>query len=426
VVTTRQCIEGALNCRQDEVATCWQYRWVIQLGLTLSYLVTLASLGALVGLVLTPGTRDGESGYLNFDLTIEPAGDARYRVESGGDRGAEGTAYFDLPDDFVSDDFWHRCLRGPLRGEPVDAATGITRPQPPGEELFRKVFQGEVSTSFQSYRDKARGRSGLRIRLRLNGVPELASLPWEYMHDGSGFLALSERTSLVRYLKLNKSTDTLEVKPPLRILVMIAQHRDWAELAADEEFRRLVKALKPLGNRIAIERLQGATREALERRLTAHGEKPIHVFHFIGHGGFSQIADQGVLYFEDQNGKNRPIEGEDLAYLLIQHPSLRLAVLNACQGAWSSPKDVFAGTAQNLVRQGVPAVIAMQRTIADQTSLRFAEVFYRALADCKALDACVGSARWSLHEQHNEEWGVPVLYLRATDEHLFTLADQEA
>src|SRR3954463_10066004 len=41
--------------------------------------------------------------------------------------------------------------------------------------------------------------------------------------------------------------------------------------------------------------------------------------------------------------------------------SLRLAVLNSCEGARNSRTDPFAGTATTLVRQGsVPAVVAMQ------------------------------------------------------------------
>ena len=81
--------------------------------------------------------------------------------------------------------------------------------------------------------------------------------------------------------------------------------------------------------------------------------------------------------FEDEDGNGVPVGGPSLAYLLQDHPSLRLAVLNACNGARASRDDTFAGTAQVLVQRGVPAVIAMQSEVMDETACGFAEKFYR-------------------------------------------------
>ena len=52
--------------------------------------------------------------------------------------------------------------------------------------------------------------------------------------------------------------------------------------------------------------------------------------------------------------------------------SLRLAILNACEGGRTSRLDPFAGSAQTLVQQGIPAVIAMQFEIADDVASTFA------------------------------------------------------
>ena len=54
-----------------------------------------------------------------------------------------------------------------------------------GEALFATVFAGEVGARFKSSLDIAgRQGTGLRIRLRLAAVPELAALPWEYLRNG--------------------------------------------------------------------------------------------------------------------------------------------------------------------------------------------------------------------------------------------------
>lgn len=53
-----------------------------------------------------------------------------------------------------------------------------------------------------------------------------------------------------------------------------------------------------------------------------------------------------------------PLPG--LGLLLQDERSLRLAVLNSCEGARSSHVDPFSGAAASLVHYGVPAVIGMQ------------------------------------------------------------------
>ena len=109
--------------------------------------------------------------------------------------------------------------------------------------------------------------------------------------------------------------------------------------------------------------------------------------------------------------------------LLHDQDSLRLAILNACEGARSSRQDPFAGSAQSLVQQGIPAVIAMQFEIADDVASTFAHEFYGALADGLPIDASVTEARKAIFAGGREiEWATPVLYLRAPDGRIFDVA----
>ncbi len=122
------------------------------------------------------------------------------------------------------------------------------------------------------------------------------------------------------------------------------------------------------------------------------------------------------------DGRRRPVSGQDLGTLLHDHRSLRLVILNSCEGARSSPTDPFAGAAQSLVQQGIPAVIAMQFEITDEAAITLSHEFYSALADGYAVDTALGEARKAIFAGGNEvEWGTPVLYMRSTSGRLFKM-----
>jgi hypothetical protein len=423
----------AMGLDPARIHPCWNGTWAIELALALSYLLTLGSAGTIAGLLMVPAeprSPGAPPGYLDFDLWIDQKSEGLYRAKAwSGAAGFEAAGSFALPAVLADGDLLRAGGGSPRGGAGAAGGAEGATPERIGDELFRAVFQGELLKAFQGCLAAARHGAGLRIRLRLNDVPHLAGLPWEYLYDaeGQGFLALSARTPVVRYLELSEGLPTLLVEPPLRVLAVIATPRGYRELAeADEEWRRLGAALEPLrrGGRIEVERLARPTSEALEARLRAG--PPVHVLHFVGHGGFSELRGEGVLVLEDERGDGVPLGGPALAYLLQDHPSLRLAVLNACNGARSSPDDAFAGTAQTLVQHGVPAVIAMQSEVMDETACGFAEKLYRALAAGLPVDACVGEVRRALAAERNPEWGTPVLYLRATDGRLFALEDEGA
>jgi len=106
---------------------------------------------------------------------------------------------------------------------------------------------------------------------------------------------------------------------------------------------------------------------------------------------------------------------------------VRLALLNACEGAYASQTDIFASTAATLVQQGIPAVIAMQYEITDDAAIEFSEQFYDALTAGLPVDSAVTDARRAVAVAINNtlEWGIPVLFMRAPDGEIFTFAEGE-
>ena len=174
------------------------------------------------------------------------------------------------------------------------------------------------------------------------------------------------------------------------------------------------------GRLISLERLEAATLPALQARLRRGS---VHLLHFIGHGFFDPGSNRGGLVFEDQAGRQEIVPAETLGMLLHDHTPLRLTFLNACEGARGGRSDPFAGVAQRLVQQGVPAVLAMQFPISDAAAIALSQEFYHALADGYPCDAALSEARKAIVALGNShEWGTPVLFSRSSDNRLIDLA----
>ncbi|MDR7419080.1 MAG: CHAT domain-containing protein [Armatimonadota bacterium] len=372
----------------------------------------------------------GAPAYLDFHLLVYPSGTG-YRAQVVGAPGGDASATFTNPfTEAELDRFVRQLGIGRRRG--LGAAQIAARREAAkalGSRLYAAVFAGELGQCLRSSLDQAKKETkGLRIRLNLTDTPELADLPWEFLYDTSldRFVGLSTETPIVRYLALPQPAEPLVVALPLRVLVVIASPQGHPALDASQEWAKVNDALGDLQRvgRLTLERMEGATLSGLQQTLR-HAE--YHVLHFIGHGGFDPSTQEGVLLFEDDTGRAAHVSGEELGTLLRDHASMRLVVLNACEGARSSRADPFSGVAQRLVRQGVPSVVAMQFEITDRAAIAFAHEFYRATSDGYPVEAAVAEGRKALATSGPElEWGIPVLHLRAPDGHIFRVDEAGA
>jgi len=364
--------------------------------------------------------------YDRLIIRIEPSARRQgYQVSVEGEEG-EGQGWFRLP--FASLDIENFVLRmSRRRGTRRVETAESERAKMFGRELFDALFQGEVRDVYRScLADARRQNRGLRVTLALTKVPELMDVPWEYLYDEPDFLAVSAWTPVVRYLDVARPRAPLAVTPPLRVLGMISDVVDLPRLDVEGERQRLEAALRPLRaqGRVEVHWTQAATLDALLRKLH-HGD--FHILHFVGHGGYDETREDGVLLFQGQDGRSHEITGERLATILQDHRSLRLVVLNACEGARSSQSDPFAGVAASLVQRGIPAVVAMQFEITDDAALTFAAYFYEALAQGDPVDGAVAHARLGIFASGNDlEWGTPVLFLRSADGRVFELHGEQA
>ncbi len=356
--------------------------------------------------------------YLDFDLQItrvadgfavrvlqSPAGQASARIEAG---------WLKMFDYAAAGDGW----QAPTAAGASDQAMRA------GQALFQAVFREAVLVCWgQSLIEARHSASGLRIKLRLSEAPELMALPWEYLFDltQDRFLALSAETSLVHYLDLPRKAAPLIVALPVHILVVVATPADLPRLDSDQEWRVLQDAMRHLikTGAVTLERLDMASLAELQARLRT---RPYHVMHFIGHGAFMEGSGQGALMFCRPDGGAVAVTARDLALVVGDIPSLRLVVLNGCQGSRVSRIDPFSGIAQALVRQGIPAALAMHSAISDQTAITLTREFYSALTSGQPVDAALAEARKAIATQlHSLEWGAPRLVMHTADGRLWEI-----
>ena len=273
-----------------------------------------------------------------------------------------------------------------------------------GSQLFEAVFKGPVRDVLR----EAQSRGPVRIRLRVNAA-DLADVPWEYLYDRSKgrYLALRSDSPVVRTFVTGTSVAEKLTSRELNVLVMVAGGGG-AELSVEEEFAQLEQELGSAAN-VSLTRLATPTIAALQAALREPGAE-YHVFHFIGHGSFDDQAEAAALYLEDDAGQPIPVPAEQLTRILSDHDSLRLVMLNSCEGARTSVSDPQSGLAQKLFVGGVQVVIAMQYELTDPAALTFSRLLYSGLAEHQPVEQAVTEARKLLD---GREWATPVVFMRS-------------
>ncbi len=366
--------------------------------------------------------------YLDFDVEVAPRPTGDYDVTVVQSPAGEATAQMAFPyDRLVLQNKIQGLQIALLRSGGSRRAVTATEDQEAvqllGRDLFAALFSGDVANRLDVSRTMAKSQGkGVRIKLRF-GAPELGALPWEYLYDSNrgDYLALGVSTPIVRYLPIPQPIMPFQVAPPLRVLAMASGPRDLGVLDSQRERQRLEMALEPLRSTgiVELEWVRGEFWQDLQESLW-HG--PWHIFHFVGHGGFSERRGSGVLYLAGADGNAEELSATDLARLLGDHDPLRLALLNSCDTAQGASTDIFSSTAAALVRFGTPAVVAMQFEITDDAAIEFSRVFYSTISNGMPVDSAVAEARKSVAlKSHSYEWGTPVLFMRSPDGILFDI-----
>ena len=329
--------------------------------------------------------------FEDFDLTVERVGDLyRTRVIASQVGEVLGTP-FSLS--VLTVETGGRTL------EP-EVARGL------GTRLFEAAFSGEVRKAFIRSRQHAdeRGR-GLRLRLRLSSVPELATLPWELLYSPSegGFLSL--RVPIVRYVETRKPGPISREPGPLRVLTVLDPLKrsfrnaewEWGGL------RQRLESSVPHGQ-LVLDHLSAATPEALYKRLQ---QEDFHVLHFAGHDRYEGAGAAGMDL--------EPFGIKELSGVLRDNP-VGLVVLNAARTA--TPAKLV----EPLIQQGVSTIVDLP--LHKATGARFNTELYRGLAEGVTVDTAVSNARQTLYLGNSgSDWGAPAVYTSLPTGHSFGIPE---
>ena len=199
-----------------------------------------------------------------------------------------------------------------------------------------------------------KGRRPLRLVVRVDPATArpLLNIPWEYLHDGRGFLALDRRTP--------------PLPPPLgpgprlsaaagRAAAGAGRHRRPARPGREpgppprKEEDLLLRALAGARRtgKATVEFTPNGSLETLENWLD---EFDPHVLHFAGHGVFVTAQDRGFLLMETAAGERREVDNGEFCRAIEQRAkSLRMAFFSACQTAVSPRTDGFTDLGPRLI-----------------------------------------------------------------------------
>ena len=312
-----------------------------------------------------------------------------------------------------------------------------------GQQAFTALFGSERARDW--FHDATRdGYEHLGLHVSSDD-PRVLAWPWEALHDPeAGFLG--QHSQVER--RLNEIRDPMplpESLPEDRVNILLVTARP---LDQDVRYRSISRPLVELVHEHELPARVHVLRPPTFDRLREHlRERPgfYHILHFDGHGGYGAASDhsdvrhvlqaEGVLAFEDADGKPDPISAEQLSVLLREH-RIPAVVLNACRSAMVDERagDRFASVAAGLLQAGIRDVVAMAYSLYVTGAQRFLPAFYERLFASGSVAEATRAGRQEMlaHPERVcargrfplRDWLVPVLYQQ--DPFDFSFATQAA
>ena len=214
------------------------------------------------------------------------------------------------------------------------------------------------------------------------------------------------------------SPRAVEIRLPVRILVVIPEPTDAQPFGAQALWEALEAAMHPLTSQgqARIVRTASGTERSLDESLRA---EPWNIIHFMGQGTSRPAARYGTLNFEGSDRRTRAVNAQNFVRLCEKCPSLGLAVLQSTQH--QPARAAFEVVTNTWLESGLGGVAWVPDFSQPQVSALFARELYGALAQGQHLDQAVASGRRAIATIAQEAaaqrsgldlgyWGGPVLF----------------
>lgn len=322
-------------------------------------------------------------------------------------------------------------------------------PQEYGKRLREQLFAGRIAAAYE----RALGTQGRKVRVRilLDPQPDRRHwFRWERLFVGEEPISTSSLTPFSRYLLDERSAPPVPDDGVFHLVVALANPSNLpsglAAVNVMEELRALALAFRDITNRTLFRLVVMPGQIALDEGLVALLQEvqakvvpgPVTFeaikleaqsadgLHIIAHGKFDRKKQQGLLYFEDAEGKLDRVDDERLKALSTGN--LKLVYLQACESGARAAQaaDVtemreasMVGVAARLVGAGIPAVVAMQQPVEMNDARLMTRAFYQSLVKDGAVDVAVNAGRQAIKSGEGDRWSVPALYMRLRDGRLW-------
>jgi hypothetical protein len=317
-----------------------------------------------------------------------------------------------------------------------------------GHQLYEALFVNpEHRAVFESRLEQ---HSHVRFNLRFHpGSEEVARLPWEFlcrpMADGvPQFLSTSTELILSRVVP---EPTTITRNGPLHILIAVLQPGAGYATVLPQPTLVAVDQLgvkfdpgdstpPPAGVRCRWEPMpEPTTYESLRKRLVDPRLPRPDVVHIVGHGvpeGLVFPAEPGApeeaaLAGLDRAASHQIVSGELVATLFDPangRPPTALVILETCSGGDAGSQVL--STAQQVLRSGACAVVAMQHEVRQEVASRFIAAFYESIGQGNTIGEAVRDGRLGIigggdrsKGPHQEPYfGIPIYLVHEKDRRL--------
>lgn len=298
-----------------------------------------------------------------------------------------------------------------------------------GRMLTEALFVPNIRDAFRDALTVAdQNHEPLRVRLYIGATArELHGLRWETLqnpHDLT-FLSINERVLFSRYVTAEDNRPfKLPPKKKLRALVAVANPKglEQYKLAAINVSEEVERARKSLEGIEYVELASGGL-STLDTILDSLRDG-YDICYLVCHGSFQAREEAGgvkvresFLWLEKKDGTIDRIPGRRFVEGINQLPECpRLFILASCDSGGANSgndivsEDTLAALGPQLASAGVPAVLAMQGSIAIDTVETFMPILFRELMQQGTIDRAVAIARKSIRDKY--DWWSPVLYTR--------------
>jgi hypothetical protein len=263
------------------------------------------------------------------------------------------------------------------------------------------------------------------IELALSWSPvdsNLSRLHWEMMHDGAQFLAAGHMFAPNKGLDIAVTRVVLEstgvpgkLSATPRVLFVIGTSLTDSSIRPGAEIMGLLRA--QMEERISPMVLENASPRLIQDRIVRFRPE---VVHFICHGNFD--ARSRASYIEvkpdPDSDQTRFFAGQIWQWLVADQAPAQIVLLSACDSGTALGPHSIAPLAAELVRQGVPVVIAMSGRVSDLACRLFTRTFSDSLLSGEALVAATAKGRRAAIAEGEDstrsvDWGFPVIYKSA-------------